>query len=161
MKQLMLLLVFCALGALTTVNAQTVEGKKECSSMKSAKSCCAAKAQASADGKACCAKGTSAMSEKSCHGAKVSTASVSEDVSPAIKAAAADESIETRTCAKSGNVTFYKKSTCPFSGNVSYSEVQYDEVSGQFVSQETPKEAHPVGKEKAATFSKDAKASSM
>lgn len=51
----------------------------------------------------------------------------------AAKAASLDNSIEARTCAKSGSVSYVKKSVCAKSGKVSYSDVEYCTKSAKFV----------------------------
>ena len=44
-----------------------------------------------------------------------------------------DDSIEAKTCATSGNVSYFQKSTCAKSGKVSMNEVKYCTTSQKFV----------------------------
>lgn len=50
-----------------------------------------------------------------------------------VKFASLDETVETRTCAKSGSVSFVRKNVCEKSGSVSYSDVEYCTKSAKFV----------------------------
>ncbi len=73
---------------------------------------------------------------QSCHGAKSAKAegkSCHSKEMAAAKAAAMDESIESRTCAATGKVSYVRKKVCPHSGNVSYADVEYDAEAGRFV----------------------------
>lgn len=99
------------------------------------------------------------------HGEKASSADASTDVSKAMMAANKDESIEAKTCEKSGTVSFYKKDVCEKSGKVSYTEVEYSETNETFAvkasNDETPvadapkaKKAECSPKEKASCSSK-------
>jgi len=67
-----------------------------------------------------------------------------------VKFASLDETVETRTCAKSGKVSFVRKNVCAKSGSVSYSDVEYCSKSAKFV------DVSPSAK---ASWSKSAKAS--
>jgi hypothetical protein len=169
MKKFLFILSFLAVGALTTMNAQTTE-KKACSKSAS-KACCAKKATASADGKTTSVAG--ATMEASTEGAqtkacsktaaehKACTAkgkSVAGVVMTASEAAAADETIEARTCAKSGNVSYYQKSQCPVSGKVTMDEVKYNMESGKFVNA-SPSEME--GAKKATTCNKQVKSAKV
>jgi hypothetical protein len=51
----------------------------------------------------------------------------------AAKLASMDESIESRTCAKSGKTAYYKKSSCEKSGKTYFQEVKFDGDSKAFV----------------------------
>ena len=51
----------------------------------------------------------------------------------AAKLASMDESIESRTCAQSGKLSYVRKSVCEKSGKVSYTGVEYCSKSGKFV----------------------------
>ena len=144
MKKFLFILSFLAVGALTTMNAQTTE-TKACAKGAD-KKCCAKKASASADATTTSVAG--ATMEASAEGAKTKACaktagnkaccakkgkSVAGVVMTASEAAAADESIEARTCAKSGNVSYYQKSECPVSGKVTMNEVKYNAEAGKFV----------------------------
>jgi len=51
----------------------------------------------------------------------------------AAKLASMDDSIESKTCATSGNVSYFQKSTCAKSGKVSMNEVKYCSTAKKFV----------------------------
>ena len=51
----------------------------------------------------------------------------------AVKLASMDETIETKTCATSGKVSFTRKNVCATSGKVSYTDVEYCSKSAKFV----------------------------
>lgn len=51
----------------------------------------------------------------------------------AVKLAAMEENIETRTCPTSGKVSFVRKDVCATSGTVKYSDVEYCTKSAKFV----------------------------
>ncbi len=51
----------------------------------------------------------------------------------AVKLASLEENIETRTCAKSGKVSFVRKDVCATSGTVKYTDVEYCTKSAKFV----------------------------
>lgn len=51
----------------------------------------------------------------------------------AAKAASLDQEVESRTCAKSGTVSYVRKEVCPASGKVSYKAVEYCAKSGKFI----------------------------
>lgn len=70
-------------------------------------------------GKACCAS------------KKASTASASASTEADL-AAEANGNITKRTCEVSGATTYYQKSVCQHSGNVSWEEVEYDSNSKSF-----------------------------
>ena len=78
---------------------------------------------------------------------KVCTATAS---TPAAKAAALDKSIESKTCAVSGKVSYVRKSVCAVSGKVSYADVIYSPAAGKFVN------VSPKGMKKAACAKKAA-----
>lgn len=146
MKKFLFLLSFLTLGALTTLNAQTETAAKKSCSKSEKKACCAKKTATASATKSCskaekaaCSKSTSVAS-KSCTKSekaacsKGKTTAVAGVIKAAHDAAEADESIEERTCAKSGKVSYYQKAECPMTGKVSYSEVRYCNESGKFVS---------------------------
>ena len=82
-----------------------------------------------------------AIAQSCSHGSKSAEAkSCVKPSEAAMKAASMDASIETKVCEKSGSVCFLKKST-DASGNVSKSEVRYDEASAQFVALSTEADA--------------------
>jgi hypothetical protein len=72
------------------------------------------------EGKACCASKKSSA-----------TSSVSS-TSEADMAAAADANIQKRTCEMSGTTTYFQKSVCSASGNVSWEEVKFDAETKKF-----------------------------
>lgn len=51
----------------------------------------------------------------------------------AVKLASLDQTIETKTCATSGKVSFARKNVCATSGTVSYTDVEYCTKSAKFV----------------------------
>lgn len=51
----------------------------------------------------------------------------------AAKLAAADNTIEAKTCSKSGKVTYYKNYTCSVSGKTTTTQVNYDATTQKFV----------------------------
>ena len=78
-------------------------------------------------------------------------------VAAAAKLASMDDSIESKTCAVSGKVSYYQKSTCPASGKVTSSEVTYDKTAKKFVNVSPSKKAAAAGGKnvkKAATAKK-------
>lgn len=136
MKRFLFLLSFLMIGALTSVEAQS-ESKPACCKKgdHAAKSCCAKKSVAS-DTKATCTKAHKASTstvEARTVAEPTERKAVASAVMAASEAASKDESIEARTCEKSGNVSYYKMSACPVTGKVSYKEVEFDESKGQFV----------------------------
>ena len=70
--------------------------------------------------------------DKPCTHTEKASAQVDNTMSKAIEAANSDQSIEVRTCEKSGNVSFYKKDVCENSGKVSFTEMEYQESTGEF-----------------------------
>ncbi len=87
--------------------------------------------------------GIDSLAAQSCGSAAKSNSSASTQSSAsvqyekpseqALKAAAMDPSIETKTCEKTGKVCFKKKSVDAATGEVSYHEVRYDEATASFV----------------------------
>ena len=65
--------------------------------------------------------------------AKTCTKKATCSKTAAAKLASNTPNIESRTCAKSGKVAYYRKDVCAKSGNVSYTEVNYCEKSKAFV----------------------------
>ncbi|MEM1320337.1 MAG: hypothetical protein AAGG75_08770 [Bacteroidota bacterium] len=59
----------------------------------------------------------------------------------AAKLATLEDNIESRTCAKSGKVSYVRKDVCPMSGKVSYADVEYCTKSQKFVNV-SPSSAH-------------------
>ena len=57
-----------------------------------------------------------------------------------------DDSIEGKKCEKSGKLTYYKKSTCPASGKVTSTEVQYSTKDKKFVNVSPSKKAAAAGR---------------
>jgi len=70
---------------------------------------------------------TTSVEKKACAKTCAKTAAA------AAKLASIDDSIEAKTCATSGNVSYYQKSTCAKSGKVSMNEVTYDASAQKFV----------------------------
>lgn len=64
---------------------------------------------------------------------KAPSAADAESNAAAVKLASMDASIETRTDAATGAVTYVRKETCAHSGVVSYTDVTYDAASNTFV----------------------------
>ncbi len=108
MKKVIFSLFFCSFLVLGA-NAQKASCSKTCTKGSSA-SACAAKAPGSA-----------------------ALTSDSETNAAAMKLASMDASIETRTDATTGNVTYVRKETCAHSGSVSFADVNYDATSNTFV----------------------------
>lgn len=107
MKRITLFFVLLAGLGLTSVQAQT------CSKSASAKSA------------GCCKKSASVATADKAHCAGTADA--------AAKLASLDASIETRTCEKSGTVSYVRKETNPETGAVVFTSVQYDSALGKFV----------------------------
>ena len=84
--------------------------------------------------KASCAK-TCTKSAAACQSKapSVATASTADHSEAAAKLASMDASIETRTNANTGTVSYVRKQTCSHSGTVSYVDLTYDAPSGTFV----------------------------
>lgn len=83
----------------------------------------------SADAQSC----SKASAGKSCCASKKAASTTSASTSSeADVAAEADGNITKRTCEISGVSSYYKKSVCEKSGNVSWEEVQYDSASKKF-----------------------------
>ena len=74
---------------------------------------------------ACASKSSVVMTGNKAHCGSATTA--------AAQLASMDESIETRTCAKSGNVSYVRKETNPETGNVIFTSVEYNSELGKFV----------------------------
>ena len=120
--------------------AMGVSGTKAaCSKTAGANAACSKKAGAKTaslvDGKPACSKSKAACSKTAGKAACAKTAAA------AAKLASLDNSIEAKTCAKSGNVSYYQKSTCAKSGKVSMNEVKYCSTSQKFVNA-SPSEAN-------------------
>lgn len=66
---------------------------------------------------------------------KTATASgcCAKTAAAAAKLAAADDTIEAKTCSKSGKVTYYKNYTCSVSGKTTTTQVNYDAATQKFV----------------------------
>ena len=73
----------------------------------------------------CCKKGASAAAAEKVHDSGTTDA--------AMKLASLDETIEVRTCEKSGSVSYVKKVVNVETGAVSYDDVMYDSELGKFV----------------------------
>lgn len=103
----------------------------------------------------CFALAGSGIAQTCSHGSKtVEAKSCVKPSEAALKAASLDASIETKVCEKSGSVCFLKKTT-DAQGNVSKSEVKYDEATAQFVSiPENEATAGSEGKVKSCSKSK-------
>ena len=71
-----------------------------------------------------CTKSASATKSSSC---------CAKTAKAAAKLAAADATIEAKTCEKSGKVSYYRNSTCAVSGKASLTEVKYDPATAKFV----------------------------
>lgn len=69
--------------------------------------------------------------KKSC--SKSCSKTCAKTAASAAKLAAMDETIESKTCAKSGKLSYYKNSTCPVSGKMTSHEVKYSTASKTFV----------------------------
>jgi len=91
------------------------------------------------------------VNAQSCNKSAKAAKTVSTDALPsccvaaAAKLASMDDSIESKTCSKSGKVTYYKNSTCSTSGKVTSKEVTYDKNSKKFVNVSPSKKAAAVG----------------
>ena len=113
--------------------------------------CCAffGVAQVNAQDAKACTKSTAAKS--SC---------CAKTAAAAAKAASLDETIESRTCATSGKVSYVQKAVCPMTGAAKYTEVEYSAAQGKFVSvkaeAEAKKPACTKGDKKACTKGKAA-----
>ncbi len=83
-----------------------------------------------------------APKKKSC--SKVCTAKSTSMA--AAKLAAMDESIEAKTCSKTGAVSYYRNSTCPVSGTTTAQEVKYCTTSKAFVNVAPSEVETPVKK---------------
>lgn len=95
-----------------------------------------------------------AAQAQSCSKAKAAAKSeTSVCASTLSKAVAADASVEQRTCAKSGKVSYVRKSVCPASGKVSYSNVEYCSKSKKFVNVSPSKQSCTKGKGQATKVS--------
>lgn len=79
--------------------------------------------------------------KKSC--SKSCAKTCAKTASAAAKLASMDESIATETCAKSGAVSYFRKSVCEKSGKVSMAAVKYCTTSKAFVNV-SPSEAEGV-----------------
>ncbi len=109
MKKVIFSLFFCSFLVLGA-NAQKASCSKTCTKGSSA-SACTAKAP----------------------GSSAALTSDSETTAAASKLASMDASIEKRTDATTGVVTYVRKETCAHSGSVSYADVSYDATSNTFV----------------------------
>jgi len=108
MKKILFLFAFVMCTGL--ISAQDTAAKKSCSK-KCAKTCASKSASASVD----------------------SETKVASAESAAELAAANDENIERKVCDVTGNVSYFKKSTCAYSGTVKMTEVEYDANTSTFV----------------------------
>jgi len=70
---------------------------------------------------------------KKAHKTTAVDANQTDAMSAAVKLASLDETIETKTCATSGKVSFTRKNVCATSGKVSYTDVEYCSKSAKFV----------------------------
>lgn len=103
--------------------------------------------------KASCSKSAGAKSV-SLDGKKSCAATCAKTAAAAAKLASMDDSIESKTCGKSGNVSYYRKSVCAKSGNVSMAQVKYDATAAKFVNvSPEAAAAKPVAKKKACSKS--------
>ena len=75
----------------------------------------------------------SKAAQASCHGKSASVVATDGSADAAAKLASLDESIESRTCEKSGSVSYVRKVVDNQTGSVSYTDVQYDSELGKFV----------------------------
>ena len=80
-----------------------------------------------------CQKSASACCKKSASTASADKAMAPGTVEAAAKLASLDASIETRTCDKSGSVSYVRKVKDETTGAVTYADVAYDQELGQFV----------------------------
>lgn len=64
---------------------------------------------------------------------KTSSVDATQSNAAAVKLASLDKTIETKTCATSGKVSFTRKNVCATSGKVSYTDVEYCSKSAKFV----------------------------
>jgi hypothetical protein len=78
-----------------------------------------------------CQKSASSCCKKSASVAKAEQPSGT--VEAAAKLASLDETIESRTCEKSGSVSYVRKVVNNDSGDVTFADVEYDNEKGQFV----------------------------
>ena len=91
------------------------------------------------------------VNAQSCNKSAKAAKTVSADelpsccVAAAAKLASMDDSIESKTCSKSGKVTYFKNTTCPASGKVTSNEVTYCTTSKKFVNVSPSKKAAAVG----------------
>ena len=75
-----------------------------------------------------------ATAQKACtKSASAKSSCCAKTTAAAAKLAKLDNNIESRTCAKSGTVSYVKKSVCAQSGKVSYDNVEYCTKSKKFV----------------------------
>ncbi len=79
-----------------------------------------------------CTKSASACSKKSASVATADKTHCAGSTEAAMKLASLDESIETRTCDKSGTVSYVRKETNP-EGAVIFTSVEYNSELGKFV----------------------------
>jgi len=89
-----------------------------------------------------CTKSASATKSSCCAKTKAAAA----------KLAAADATIEAKTCEKSGTVSYYRNYTCSVSGKTSTTQVEYDAKTAKFVNMspsKMTKEAAAGGKAEA------------
>jgi hypothetical protein len=80
-----------------------------------------------------CSKSASACSKKSASVATAGHCSGSADA--AAKLASLDETIESRTCEKSGNVSYVRRETDVKTGQVVFTSLEYNSDLGKFVNQ--------------------------
>ena len=83
-----------------------------------------------------------ATAQKACtKSASAKSSCCAKTAAAAAKLASLDNSIESRTCATSGKVSYVKKSVCAQSGKVSYTDVEYCTKSKKFVNVSPTKKA--------------------
>lgn len=109
MKKLLFVFSFFLMAGMT-LNAQTTEAKKSCSKT-CAKTCTKSAKTASVD---------------------ASATQVASQMTEAEIAAEGSEDVKVKTCSVSGSKSFYQKSVCADSGNVSWDEVEYCTKSKTF-----------------------------
>lgn len=80
-----------------------------------------------------CTKATSACCKKSASVATADKSHCDGSADAAAKLASLDESIETRTCEKSGSVSYVRKEINPETGAAVFTSVEYNSELGKFV----------------------------
>lgn len=93
-----------------------------------------AQAQKSSCAKTCTkSAAASAACKDKAPGSNTASVATIENSAAAAKLASMDASIESRTDAATGNVTYVKKETCSHSGKVSFVDVSYDASTNTFL----------------------------